>query len=116
MKFQIKRTSSWGNKPCDEAFLDKYTRIDARTTDDPCKIPCYFDNPEKAKKMWFGEGSNHRVENGWIKRDFEDEGWFIEINSLEELMKFHEKYGNLVINSDYSSSISTLEIYDDYRE
>ena len=34
----------------------------------------------------------------------------IEINTLEELVAFSEKWGNLII------SPKTIEIYDDYRE
>ena len=36
--------------------------------------------------------------------------WHVEINSLEELVNFSNKYGTLVFNED------TIEIYDDYRE
>jgi len=35
---------------------------------------------------------------------------FVEINSIEELIKFSEEWGELVIHKDY------LEIYNGYRE
>ena len=38
------------------------------------------------------------------------EKWVIEINSLEDLSKLADKYGELVFY------ISNIEIYDDYRE
>ena len=36
--------------------------------------------------------------------------YFIDINSLEELLNFTVKYGEIIIYNE------TLEIYDDYRE
>ncbi len=40
----------------------------------------------------------------------EPNDWFIDINTLEELMAFQKRYEELVLNSD------SIEIYDDYRE
>ena len=54
---------------------------------------------------------------GKIARDFDAIGWFIEINTLEELLKFREKYGDLVLTKHYlNPEIVEVEIYDDYRE
>lgn len=46
----------------------------------------------------------------------ETEGWAVEINTLEELMSFYDKYGNLVITKPEFVNAIQLEIYDDYRE
>ena len=44
-------------------------------------------------------------------------GWFIDINTLEELINFKNKYGELVLqNSIYNEDIIVIEIYDTYRE
>lgn len=115
MLFAVKRTScSDGTKPCDEAIQMPYTRIDVRSADDPCTIPAF-----KAKDpfWWYGSGSNHRVVNGQIMRDFPDEEWFVEIESLESMMAFHEKYGEIVIGRHADNyTILAIEIYDSYRE
>lgn len=44
--------------------------------------------------------------------------WFIDINTLEELMAFCTKYGDLVLRPSTwrIADVPSLEIYDDYRE
>ena len=43
--------------------------------------------------------------------------WYIKINTLEELIKFCEKYGDLIISQDWDNKEKMqIEIYDDYRE
>lgn len=105
MEFQVRRTSQWSveEKPCKEAYKKQYVTIDERTTSDPKKI-----------KGWYEVGRNHRVENGRLKRDFDYEGWFVEIKDLDALMKFHKKYGVIVISAcSDNRNITTIEIYDD---
>lgn len=121
MEFIISRTSIWNdNKPCEEAYKKEYIREDERG----------FANPEEYKEKlhedWFSEGFNHRlitntkgnyVNATHIIRDFKDEGWFIKINTLEDLLKLEEKYGELIIKTFYENkNYKEIEIYDDYRE
>jgi len=112
MKFQISRTSIWGDtKPCDEAVYLPYVQIDERSVSNCSLLNC------NDKETWFQNGTNHRVENGYIKRDFNKETWFVEINSLDELFNFYKKYGSLVIENFWNDpDIPSIEIYDDYRE
>lgn len=43
--------------------------------------------------------------------------WFVEINTLEELIKFYEEYGDIIIKDClWNKSYTEIEIYDDYRE
>lgn len=43
--------------------------------------------------------------------------WLIEINSLEELMEFKNKYGNIIIKTIYTDQeYPIIEIYDCDRE
>lgn len=110
MEFMVRRTSEHDSKPCKEAYQKSYTRIDERTVNDPMK------NPHIGAE-WYTKGSNHRVERGHIKRDFEATGWFIQFDTLDDLMKFGEKYGSLVIEPCWDNpSITQVEIYDYYRE
>lgn len=66
--------------------------IDRRYVDNPAKLGCYNGNKEKANKDWYGTGRNHRVVNGCIERDFDDEFYIIEINTIEDLLNFQDKY------------------------
>lgn len=43
--------------------------------------------------------------------------WSVEINTLEELIKFYEKYGDIIIKHClWNKSYKEIEIYDGYRE
>jgi len=110
MKFKVSRTSLFNDeKPCEGSFKEKYIRIDERTISDPFKN-IYM-------KDWYETGTNHRVENGHIKRDFVEEGWFVEIATLLEFIQFSNNNGSIIIRKCYHNvSITEIEIYDDYRE
>lgn len=42
--------------------------------------------------------------------------WRMEIKTLEELMDFIDKYGDIVIHQEYENNMRGIEIYDGYRE
>lgn len=114
MKFHISRVSDWTDDtpPCKEAYKDQYVRIDERTVNDPKKIPAGCND-------WYEEGRNHRVEKGHIKRDFDDTDWFIDIESLDQLMKLVKREGSLIIQDTYflgDEKNGEIKIYDDYIE
>jgi hypothetical protein len=92
MKFMVTDAREWRDHrpPCAGAIKETYTRIDTRTVDDPQKIPAYRD---RDPSWWYREGRNHRIANGKIARDFDDEAWFIEISTLEELKNLLDHYG-----------------------
>ena len=108
--YLVSRTSNYGiDKPCDEAFEIVITNIDTRTCDDPKKIPIN----KGTDGDWYKRGTNHRVENGEIKRDMGVEKvWAAQIGDLQE---FVNKYGDCVI-SPIKDGFCSIEIYDDYRE
>lgn len=113
MEFLVTKTSVWDDKesPCEEAYFKKYISVDERTVADPKEIPIHGGT----NGGWYDRGANHRVVNGHICRDFEDEGWFVDI---DDILEFSEKYGNLIISKESYSNrdIPSIEIYDDYRE
>ena len=111
MKFRVTRTSMYDddNAPCEEAIKELCIRIDERNVDDPMK------NKYIGIK-WYEEGSNHRVENGHIKRDFVDYAWFIEINSLKQLLEMKIKYGDIMISNSRLDEPHIIEIYDSWRK
>lgn len=118
MIFQVTRTSMWDDdKPWETCIPIKITDVETRA----CLTPEEFDRKfGECKGKWLENGTNHRVnERGYITRDvgFIDR-WGIELNSLEELMKFKEDVGEeLVLGVSYDDyKTPTIEIYDDYRE
>jgi len=97
MLFIVSRTRVplWSReKPCEEAVEMELTPLDYRM------VPSI---EEAKKKVWFKEwfegGVNHREENGMIvcEKKQKEKQWVIEINSLEELIKFQEKYGEIML-------------------
>lgn len=117
MKFVVSRTSIWGDEqPCDEARRDKIVRVDVRTFSSPEE----FDSSlARIEGKWYSVGSNHRIDkDGCIARDFEMiDVWTIDINSLNELLVFCDKYGDVIIQDCmWNDQYKEIEIYDDYKE
>lgn len=84
--------------PCSEAKEYELTPLDYRDvkTLEEAKGKIWY-------KDWIAEGENHREENGMIVCDkkAKTKQWVIEINSLDELLDFQSKYGDIIIS--YSS-------------
>ena len=81
MRLMVSRTSSWGEKPCEEAKLECYTKKcgDGTTTDN-------------------------------YKR------YVVRFNSLQDVLRFIQKYGEVVMGYDEGQEMYTVEIYDVLRE
>ena len=61
----------------------------------------------------FFDKKPRNVKNIYEKGD----GWYIKINTLEELIAFYEEYGNLIIERNWDNQEEMqIEIYDYYRE
>lgn len=97
--------------PCDEAERVPFVRVDRRNIDDPLKN-------KFIGKTWYDFGRNHRVENGCIARDFDDERWMVWIADDDDLLAFVKKYGDIIlsINTDGLEHCFEIEIYDACRE
>lgn len=118
MKFIVSRTSSWyrENSPCEDAKRDKIVRVETRSLKNPEDFDERF---SRVEGKWFSVGSNHRVnEHGYITRDREMmDVWSVEFNTLDELVEFCNKYGDVVIEDCmWNKAYKEIEIYDDYRE
>lgn len=116
MEFKVTRTSMYEGKPCKEAVKKRYTRVETRMFKNFEEFDRRFSNLEG---KWLSKGVNHCVKRGYIQREFpnECEGWFINIDTLEELLAFQKKYGNIILTTDWRNpNVLELEIYDDYRE
>jgi len=107
--YLCRRTSTYDEKPCDEAFLVTLTNTDTRNCDDPKKIPAH----KGTDGDWYTKGANHRVDGGMIRRDMGTrDAWAVE---LADIGMFVDKYGQCVVGRDVNG-FCTIEIYDDYRE
>lgn len=105
MWFRIEKASNVDEKPHNKAIIKKGYIVDER------RWGSVDEMPERWRKEWYERGISHRVENGHIKRDIEIEDWYIEINTLDELMKLIKECGySLVIDGE------KIIIYDDYLE
>jgi hypothetical protein len=122
MRFKVRRTSQHYDEtaPCPEAVKGTIESWDHRT----CKSPEEFN--ERKLGDWFGEGT---TDHGFVygprggvlgikRRRYPDHtAWFVEFDSLEALMAFSEKYGDLVLTTALDDrETPEIEIYDDYRE
>ena len=118
MKFEIIRSSSWGeNIPCDEAKKVKATYLDYRTA------PTLAIAKNKSwGEEFFAKGENHRKTKdmgiNMVVRDLEEEDiWVLDFVSIKELIGFSDKYGELIIRKGFHKGYPwMIEIYDAYRE
>lgn len=104
--------------PYEEFKKAKGIRINRKYTDSPEKIPYYNGDKELADKEWYGLGRNHRVVNGMIERDFDDEFYIIEINTIEELLEFQKKYNiNATVSPNKNNYVyNGIELYTFYED
>lgn len=117
MEFGIDRASDRSNKPCEGALKKKYDYVDRRIF----RTFEEFDSkPHLTRNGKFtSEGINHKQTKDGIERTFPDdcEGWFIEINTLEELLEFEKEHGDLIIGRNWRNHhIMQITIYDGYIE
>lgn len=112
MKFKITRTSTCRNeKPCDEAQEVEMEYIDFRT------LP----KEEMIKKFSkrFNDYTNKTLRDGTkgcYKVQGSEKAFTIEINSIDELIRFTDKYGSIIIIPKEDIELPEIEIYDTWRE
>ena len=112
-KFAVSRTSSWDEKPCDEAYQEEVFDTDLRT----CGSPEEFDARGIDRgRPWLSHGTNHRIIDGMIARDIGTRNqWFV---NVDDIWAFQQKYGRLIIEPERVSGewFPSIEIYDGWRE
>lgn len=121
MKFLVTRTSRDDSiKPLDDERLvfGTYDKFDRRTCTEE-----EFNKNHLEKSFWRDRGTDHTTWNNhmWIERRFPDacSGWFIELNTLEELIDLIKKDENEVIINVHTLEeydFAIIEFYDSYRE
>ncbi len=124
MKFEIRRTSSYDGKPCDEAKeATVRLRWDERT----------FPTLEEWEKR-FPEDFISRTTRKIVRQENRENTsamlidtapcsfWYINVTTMAQLMQFIKKYGEVIVDApekrweDAPEVLGTIEIYDDYRE
>lgn len=122
MKFLITRTSNWNGM--DDLKLskrwnitrEKFDRVERFTLKSFEEFDKKFENFEGP---FLSKGTNHRKVNGCIERTLKNnnEGQFIEINTLEDLVDLQNECGDIIMTlSMWNPNVNEIEIYDDYRE
>ena len=116
MRFLVRRTSDWHGKkpPCDTAFRTTLT-VSSRSP-----VTSLARSLSDMPPWWRNKGSGHRIEEDesgkWFVREVTiDSPWFVDIDSLEDLMELRTVYGPIILDN-YEHGYPVLEIYDDYRE
>ena len=117
MEFLLTSTSGRVETRIPNTVIKKYKKVEVRYISSFEKFDELFSRTEGS---WLSKGVNHKKSKGRIQREFPNgaEGYFIEINSIEELLEFHRKVGcELIITSATNNeSIPAIEIYNYYRE
>jgi hypothetical protein len=74
-------------KPFEQCQLVKGYYVDTRKTDCPSKVPAYNGKTD----WWYKSGVNHRIVDGKICKDFEEEFYVIDINTIDDLLDLQKK-------------------------
>jgi hypothetical protein len=121
-RFEITRTSHYGDEPpCEEAVPAHFPHWQIRTLPSPEAFDAKFGLSEGP---WLSKGTDHRtvtlgddreaIARRWPNRP----GWAVDLDSLDDLVAFCVKHGEVVVSTGYAELGETpkIEIYDDYRE
>ncbi len=117
MEFFIRSTSGRVENKISNTTIKKYTKREVRT----CSTFEEFDKRfSRREGTWLSKGVNHKTSKGRIQREFPNgaEGYFIEINSIEELLELQKEVRSelIITSATDNESIPAIEIYNDYRE
>ena len=124
MIFRIERTSLWDRKkqPCPEAKRKtiRYVATSMRLGKQENPKEKWGKNLIKVFYGKNGFGEDCKFADYWDTEAI----WYVDINTLEELMALFKKHGKLVIEESWlghydeeqKKPIMEIEIYDDYRE
>ena len=108
MKFIITRASGYEDSPWAGAIKET-----ARRTEHQFSASTFF------PKDWKASGYDHRIEGAYAARDVDAERWWINVDTLEELVAMIETAGHgLVVdrNKEYVDKPLEVTIYDGYLE
>lgn len=105
MKFKITRTSQMA-QDCIDALSEKMP-----------EAPCEGATLELGKFKVLGTIETLASgEKKPIRKLFREYGFYIEIDTLEDLVNLSRRYGDLIVIGGGGENSPEIEIYDDYRE
>lgn len=110
MKFIIRRASSWRDEPCKEAEKDIVVFTERM------KAKSFEEYAKNCHDNFLIEGFDHKVVDDHIERKVNRELYTIEFDTLEDLMKFVEKQGNIIIYNHDDCDLKEITIYDSWVE
>lgn len=117
MKFLLSSVTGEDEQLVENTVIEKYTEIEVRKCSSFEEFDRRFGRTEGA---WLSKGENHIAKNGCIEREFlnKKDGYFIEINTIEELMSLKQEIGHELIltEAQFNKNIPCLEIYNGWRE
>ena len=115
-KYLVTTASGTEERPTENAVKEKYTEVSI----------LWHSSLEKVKQYgnisWLEKGSNHRVievkGRPHVARDLEVEGWFVELETLDDLGAFIDEVRDAVVieRRDSLSGDMAIIIYDDYMD
>jgi hypothetical protein len=114
--FEVVRTSAT-EPPCEEAVRTWAPVWDVRTSRSPEEHDALMaERWHEPPPPWLSVGTEHCVMDRGIARRMRDrEAWVIDLRTLDALLDFVGRYGDVVIDRRFRS-LPRIEIYDDYRE
>ena len=117
MEFLLTSTSGEVEKQIPNTTIKKYTKREVRM----CSTFEEFDKRfSRSEGNWLSKGVNHKASKGQIQREFPNgaEGYFIEINSIDELLELQKEVKSelIITSATDNESIPAIEIYNYYRE
>src|ERR1700690_847273 len=68
--------------PVKGAFVVEYTHTEKLAYSDPAQAYPFADNTD----WWYGHGVNHRIQDGKITREVVRKAWYVDLNTLDELI------------------------------
>lgn len=123
MIFRVSRTSEYNDEvpPCSRAVKGKAGEWDRRTF----RSPEEYDAKLGMLRTWSSDGTDHQIvrdaqgaPTGIKRRVGEETAWFLDLGSLEDLLRFQAEHGDLIVQAvdDQREAVAHIEVYDDYRE
>jgi hypothetical protein len=110
MEFKVKRTSTYyPDRPTNDIRLYYREWITERSMALGNRgVPSH----------WTADNPKHVIEGDIVRYWNKESGWFVQIETLEELLQFMDSQdcGEFVLTAPSADGVRTIEIYDDYRE
>ena len=111
MRFVVTRASLWmDDSPCEGGVLRDVVNYERWC------IPTFEKFKELHQEEFTAMGFDHKKTKDGIQRSLPLKKWTCDIDSLEDLMEFVDRNGEIVIRPQWQYDLPEIIIYDDYIE